>query len=44
MIADIVKQGLHEWIDRLQENIGRINEEVESAFFFYDTDQAKALT
>jgi uncharacterized alpha-E superfamily protein len=43
VIGDIVARGLHEWIDHLQITIGKIHEDVEAAFFFYDGDKAKIL-
>jgi uncharacterized alpha-E superfamily protein len=43
VIGDIIAQGLHEWIDRLQVTISNIHDDVQSTFFFYDVEKAKIL-
>lgn len=40
VIKDIITFGLHEWIDKLQTTIGDIHTDIETTFFFYDTDTA----
>lgn len=43
VLADIIGQGLHEWIDHLQVKISSVHDEVQSTFFFYDVEEAKIL-
>jgi uncharacterized alpha-E superfamily protein len=43
LIGDIVKFGLHEWIDQLQLSIARVHTDIESAFIDYDVERARIL-